>query len=403
MKILFLTDNFPPETNAPAARTFDHCSEWVKAGAEVTVITCNPNFPQGKLYKGYKNCRNEEVIRGIRVIRVKTFIAENSGFFTRILDYISFAIMAFFAGISVKTDVIIATSPQFFTTFSAFFLSILKRKPWIFELRDLWPESIVSVGILKKGLAYKILENIELFLYKKARRVVAVTNSFKRNLTARGIDPDKIDVITNGVNSELFYPSEKDENLIRELNLQNKIVIGYIGTHGLAHGLDFILKCFKKVSNEKIHLLMIGDGAEKQNLMNQAKSSALSNVTFLPSVPKELIHKYIALTDITLVPLKRKDTFKTVIPSKIFEASAMQKPILLGVEGEAKEIIEKYNAGLAYIPEDETNFLDSLTKMTEDKAMYKKYQEGCKNMAKDFDRKILAKKMFEIIRSVGEC
>lgn len=399
MKILFLSDNFPPETNAPATRTMEHCKEWVKKGAEVTIITCAPNFPKGKVYDGYENKRSEELIDGIRVIRVKTFIAANAGFVRRILDYMSFAFMSFFAGLPIKTDIIVATSPQFFTTFSGCLLSFFKRKPWIFELRDLWPESIITVGAMKKGVAYKILEKIELFLYRRAKKVIPVTQSFKRNLIGRGIDPNKIEVVTNGSNIELFKPMEKDGKLLHNLGLEDKIVVGYIGTHGMAHALDFILNCFSKITDQKIHLLMIGDGAKKQSLVEHAKSLGLKNVTFLDPVQKENIPEYISITDITLAPLKRSDTFKTVIPSKIFEAAAMKKPILLGVEGESKEIIERYNAGIAYIPEDERSFLEALSEMVNDKAQYAEYQKGCEQMAHDFDRKLLADKMLEIIKS----
>jgi len=342
MKILFITDNFPPEVNAPATRTIEHCKEWIKNGAEITVITCFPNFPRGKVFEGYKNqWKQIEEMDGIQVIRIWTYIAPNAGFLKRILDYFSFAFTSFIAGLHVKTDVIVATSPQFFTTISGFLLSFFKRKPWIFELRDLWPESIITVGAMKKGFIYHVLEKIELFLYKKSSVVVPVTNSFKRNLISRGINEKKIKVVTNGSNMELFKPAEKNIELLEELGLKNKFILGYIGTHGMAHGLKFILDCMKKQENEKIHLLMIGEGAEKKDLLAHAEKLNLKNVTFLDPVPKEYISKYISITDVTLVPLKKCDTFKTVIPSKIFESAAMKKPILLGVEGETKEIIEK--------------------------------------------------------------
>ena len=153
MRILFLTDNFPPEVNAPASRTYDHAKEWVKAGHDVTVITCFPNFPKGEVYDGYRNkLYQREQVDGINVIRVWSYIAANKGFFKRTLDFISFSITSFIAGLFVKTDVIVATSPQFFTALSGRTLSFWKRKPWVMEVRDLWPESIKTVGAMKDNL-----------------------------------------------------------------------------------------------------------------------------------------------------------------------------------------------------------------------------------------------------------
>jgi len=401
MRILFITDNFPPEVNAPATRTYEHILQWQKMGAEVTVITCAPNFPQGKVYDGYKNkLYQSEIIDGINVIRVWSYIARNEGFIKRILDYVSFSFTAFWAGLFKKTDIIIATSPQFFTTLTAFWLSIFKFKPWVFELRDLWPESIVAVGAMKKGFAIKMFEKLELFLYKRAVKIVSVTHSFKENLIRRGISQDKIEVVTNGANMEKFKPVPKNTELANKLGLEGKFVFGYIGTHGMAHGLDFILNCASEISDKNIHFLFIGDGAAKSELIAQKEKLNLKNVTFLDPVSKDEVAEYISITDAALVPLKKSDTFKTVIPSKIFESAAMGKPILLGVEGESKGIIDKYNAGLCFEPENKTDFLGKVTEITNNKENYTSFINGCAALAEDFDRKKLAENMYSII---SEC
>ncbi len=176
MKILFLTDNFPPEVNAPATRTFEHCREWVKAGAEVTVITCFPNFPGGKIYQGYKNkFFRKENIEGINVVRVWTYVTANKGIIRRTLDYLSFGIASFFSGLFLPGEIIIATSPQFFTAVSGGVLSLLKRKRFIFEVRDLWPESIVGVDVMKENFIISFLSWIEKLLYRRAWKIVVVS------------------------------------------------------------------------------------------------------------------------------------------------------------------------------------------------------------------------------------
>jgi hypothetical protein len=403
MKIFFITDNFPPEVNAPATRTYEHIKEWIKdKDIEVTIITCVPNFPHGKVYEGYKNkFYQKEYIDGIEVIRVWSYIASNSGFVKRVLDYISFAVMAFFVGLFQKQDLIIATSPQFFTTWTAWSLSKIKRKPWIFELRDLWPESIKTVGVMKQGKVIDILEKIELKLYKSSDKVVAVTDAFKKNLISRGIDKNKVEVVTNGSNLDLFFPREKDNKLLNQLNLKNKFIVGYIGTHGMAHSLDFIVKSISKIKDDSIHFLFIGDGAMKKTIINIAKELELKKITFLDPIKKRDVPKYLSICDVSLAPLKKEDNFKTVIPSKIFEASAMQKPTLLGVEGQAQEIIEKYGAGICFEPENEKDFLEKIDLLRKED-IYKKCQEGCEKLAMEFDRKKLANKMLQIIKEVGE-
>lgn len=403
MKILFITDNFPPEVNAPATRTYEHCVEWVRQGADVKVITCVPNFPHGNIYDGYKNkFYQKENIDGIEVIRVWSYITANNGFFKRVIDYFSFAFMAFWVGLFQKYDIIVATSPQFFTTWAAWGISKIRRKPWIFELRDIWPESIRTVGAMKQNRILDLLEKIELGLYKDADKVVAVTKGFKGNLIKRGIDEKKIEVVTNGSNLDLFCSCEKDYALLKSLNLENKFIIGYIGTHGMAHSLDFIVQSISKIDDPDIHFLFIGDGAMKSKIIKMASELSLKNITFLEPIAKDEVPRYLSIIDVSLAPLIKSNTFKTVIPSKIFEASAMQKPTLLGVEGLAQEIIKNYNAGVCFEPENEMDFIDKVNLLKNDQILYAHYQEGCKQLAHKYDRKELASKMLNIIVRVLE-
>jgi len=403
MKILFITDNFPPEVNAPATRTYEHCKEWMESGADITVITCFPNFPYGKIYESYDHKNRfykKENIDGIEVIRVWSYISSNKGFFKRIIDYFSFSFSAFFIGLFQKHDIIVATSPQFFTTWTAWGLSKIKQKPWIFELRDIWPESIHSVGAIKHQRILKFLEKIELGLYKDADAVIAVTDGFKENLISRGIEANKISVVTNGANTDLFNIKNKDIEILKQLNLEDKFIVGYIGTHGMAHSLDFIINCISKIEDPLIHFLFIGDGAMKQTIVNLSQKLNIKNITFLDPIKKEDVPRYLSIIDVSLAPLKKSDTFKSVIPSKIFEASAMKKPTLLGVEGEAQKIIEKYNAGICYVPEDERDFLDKLFILKNDREKYISFQDGCLGLASAFNRRRLARKMLNILNNI---
>lgn len=393
MRILFLTDNFPPEVNAPATRTYEHCREWVREGADVTVITCAPNFPEGKVYKGYKNkLIQRETIDGIKVIRVWTYITANEGFVKRILDYLSFMVAAFFTGLTVKTDVIIATSPQFFTAVAGRWLSFWKRKRWIMEVRDLWPESITAVGATKRNIAIRFFEWLEKRMYKSASQIVVVTDSFAKSIVEKhGVDPKKITVVKNGANLELYQPQAKNEKILAELGLKNKFIIGYIGTHGMAHSLDFVLRTAKHCSDPNIHFILIGAGAKRKELLALKEELNLTNVTMLEAITKNEVKEYTSILDVGLVNLKNSETFKSVIPSKIFELAAMHKPILLGVRGESAEIVESYNIGLTFEPENENDLLDKIE-------LIKQSTFNFDRLVEDFDRKNLASKMLKILQ-----
>ena len=400
MKILFLTDNFPPEVNAPATRTYEHCVKWIELGHKVTVITCFPNFPKGKVFEGYTNkLYQKENIDGITVIRVWSYITENNGFAKRIIDYISFALTSFLFGLFVKTDLIIATSPQFFTAISGRILSFFKGKPWVMEVRDLWPDSIAAVGSMNKSsMPFKILKKIEHHLYLSASKIVVVTDSFKKYVIKdHQITPEKVGVFKNGVLISNFKkPKPNDLMTLKEsLGLKNKIVISYLGTHGLAHGLKFILESISKISNPDLHFLFIGDGAEKKNLIKYSKTFHSKNFTFIESVTKSEVPLYIDISDYSLVNLKKSDEFKNVIPSKIFENIAMYKPILLGVEGESKKLIDDYGVGVCFEPENKESFLNALNDIQ--KLDRESFKVNCNKMLVDFDRNNIAENLIKFI------
>lgn len=348
MKILLLTDNFYPETNAAASRTYERACYWVKAGHQVTVLTSAPNFPQGKVYKGYKNkWYQRETLDGIDVVRVKTFMVPNEGAFLRTIDFLSYMVMAFTVGLfQKKADVVVASSPQFFTAVAGWGVAALKRKPFAFELADLWPASIHAVGAVKPGLGLRLIEKLELFLYRRAKVIVALTQAFKKDLVSRGIKTKKIHVVPNGVDLERFKPEPASPTLVSKYDLANELVLGYLGNHGPAQNLSNIIEAAECLESLEVQFLLVGDGAEKKHLVKSVKDKKLSNVQFIASQPKANMPQYWALCNIALVHLKNDPVFGTVIPSKLFEAMAMGLPILLvSPEGEAADIIRDEQVG----------------------------------------------------------
>ena len=404
MRILFISDNFPPEFNAPASRTYEHARYWVKWGHEVTVITCAPNFPDGKLIDGYKNKWHQtEYMDGIKVVRVKTFITTNEGIFHRILDYLSFMLCSFFSGLTKKKpDLIIATSPQLFSAISGWLLSLFRGVPFIFELRDLWPASILAVGAMQKNIFIPVLERIELFLYHQAEIIVALTESFKKDLIRRGIPEKKIHIIPNGADTRIFIPRAKDEELLNQLKLNGKFIIGYIGTHGMAQGLDSVLNAAVQLkSNPSIHFLFMGSGAEKQFLLKMSKNLNLPNVTFIHSQPRSETPNFWSICDVALVHLKDHPVFKTVIPSKIFEAMAMGIPLLLAIpDGEASSIIQNNGSGYWVNPEDPAKLCEAIDYLYNNPEQLLKFKEAGLTASTSFSREKRAKEMISVFNFV---
>ena len=406
MHILFLTDNFPPEVNAPASRTHEHGRQWVAAGEQVTVITCAPNFPGGRLLAGYRNrLWQEEQIDGMRVIRVWSYITANEGFVRRVLDYISYMLMAFVAALFVRrVDIVVATSPQFFTAVAGWAVGEVKRVPFVFELRDLWPESIKAVGAMKESAVIRWLERLELFLYRRAALIVAVTHSFRETLVRRGVDGGKIEVITNGVDIERFTSRPKDEALEREFGLQGCFVAGYIGTHGMAHALETLLSAMQQLRKNEagrdMRLLLLGDGARKAALREEAARLGLADVVrFVDTVPKEQVARYWSLLDVSIIHLRRSELFTTVIPSKLFECMGMGIPVLHGVAGESAAIVRNEGCGLVFEPENVAQLVQGLLALKNDRAEHARLRAAALTAAPRYDRGVLASRMLALLRA----
>jgi len=370
MKILFLSENFPPETNAAATRVYERAVYWAKWGHQVTVITTAPNFPHGILFDGYQNhWKQTEDMDDIRVVRVKTYISANRGVVRRSLDFLSFFVTGTLAGwAEPRPDVVAATSPQFFAAVAGWAIGTARRIPFVFELGDLWPTSISAVGAMKKGVALGLMEKVELFLYHRSARVVALTQAFKRNLIARGIAADKVAVVLNGVDLPRYAPRDRDAALAEEWGLTDKFVAGYVGTHGMAHGLMNVLDAAEILRPmEGIRFLFAGVGAERDMLIDAVRARGLENIVFLPAQPKDAMPAVWSLCDVALVHLRDLPAFAEVIPSKIFEAMAMGLPILLAApKGEAGDIIEGHGAGRWVAPEAPEELAAAVRALAED-------------------------------------
>ena len=359
MRILYISQYFPPEMGAPAARAFELASHWAAAGHEVTVLTGFPNHPTGVVPRQYRDRIRKLVVRekidGVDVVRTWLFPLPNRKTYERMLNYTSFCLSAALTGHFLsRPDVVIATSPQLLVGLSGWFLTRCKRVPFVFEVRDLWPESLAAVGMGESNsLLYRVLARIAGFLYRHSDHIVVVTPAFEDYLVQHWRVPrEKISVIENGVETRLFAPASAAP-LRRELGAEGKFVVSYIGTMGMAHGLQTIIQAAAHLrdTNPEILFLMVGEGAEKRRMMTIALDHNLRNLRFVDQQPHEKIPSYICASDVCLVLLKKADVFKTVIPSKMLEFMSCARPIILGVEGQARKILEEARGGITIEPE----------------------------------------------------
>jgi glycosyltransferase involved in cell wall biosynthesis len=405
MHILFLTHYFPPEVNAPAARTHENARRWVKAGHKVTVITCAPNHPSGIVYHGYENkwCQWDEK-DGVKVLRVKTYLSPNKGVGNRSLNYLSYLFSAIvFCRLVKHVDLVVSTSPQFFCGLSGYFVSRLHRCPWVVEIRDLWPESIHAVGAVRAGGVIRLLELIELFLYRKPNHIIALTTAFKRHIVNKGIPPEKIDIVTNGADLEQFSPLPKENGFRETHDLKGKFITSYAGTFGMAHALETVLKAAEILkSYPQIKFMLVGDGAERETLIRRKREMGLENVLMLPQQRKEVIPGILAASDVCMVLLRKTELFKTVIPSKIFEAMAMERPIILGVDGESREIVEGSGSGIFIEPEDAKQLAQTVLEMSRNTAWAENLgKAGGEFVRKHYSRDKLAMEYLDVLKTVA--
>jgi glycosyltransferase involved in cell wall biosynthesis len=409
VRILYLSQYFPPEMGAPAARVHELSREWAALGHDVTVLTGFPQHPTGVIPPEYRGqlVRREE-LDGIRVLRAPIYATANRGRVRRSLSYLSYALSASVLGpwLTRRPEVLIATSPQLLTAAAGAALSTLFRVPFVFEVRDLWPQSIVEVGALAAGSpAVKALEVLERALYGQADRIVAVTDSFVGALAQRGVPREKVRVITNGVDLSLFQARPRDEKLRAELGVgPDDFLSLYVGTHGMAHGLGTLLAAATQLRHEsRFRFVLVGEGADKPALVEQARRERLTSVTFKDKQPRGSIAALLAACDTSLVLLKDRPLFRTVLPSKIFEIMGAARPVVLAVEGEARQlVVERAGAGLFVPPENPDALVSALRTLAKNPAGAAAMgQRGRSFVEAHFSRPALARRYLTVLEELA--
>ena len=409
MKILYLSQYYPPEMGAPAARASELAQHWATGGHQVSVLTGFPNHPTGVVPEEWRprlrRLAYREAAGGVTVYRTWLWPLPNRKAHERMRNYASFCLSAALRGLTIpRPDVIVASSPQLLVGLSGWWLSFAKQVPFVFEVRDLWPESLVAVGAgSQDSLLHTALAKIAGFLYEHSDRVVVVTQAFRDHLIAHWqVAAEKIAVVENGVETDLFCPAPA--NLTAEvrhnLGAETRFLVCYIGTMGMAHGLETLLDAAAQLQMQKseVLFLLIGEGAEKERIQDLARSRNLSNVRFLNQHPREKIPLFISSSNACLVLLKKTDIFKTVIPTKMLEFMSCERPVILAVEGQAQQIVEDAGAGIVIEPENATALVQAINQLAADRDLGVNLgRKGRAFIVKNFSRSRTAARYIDVL------
>jgi colanic acid biosynthesis glycosyl transferase WcaI len=400
-RILIVTDRYIPEVSAASTRLHAHATRWLQAGHDVQVLTCVPNFPRGVPFPGYRNrWYQSERVDGVLIHRVKTYMAPNTGKYRRAVDYFSFPVSAWLMARRIPVpDVIIASSPPITVALIAQMLARRFRKPWVFEVRDLWPASIRAVGAAKGGIL-GLIERYELNLYRGAAATIVLTQSFSDDITARGISPERINVVTNGVDLEPFRMAPDKGAARAALGLpKDKLLVGFVGTVGLAQGAATFAKAADRLRHRgDVHFVCWGEGADRPKVIRMVEDMGLQNIEFRDFLPAERVPTILSALDVGTVLLKNDPVFETVIPSKIFELLAAGLPIAACVKGEARRLIEGSGGGVCVDPEDDSGLAQVIAGFADQSTTRSRYaQAGRRFIESAYSRDKLAGEALEVL------
>lgn len=395
---------------APAARAVELARHWVKMGQDVTVLTGFPNHPTGFVPPEWRSrmrrCVYRETVDGVKVVRTWLLPFPNRKAYERMLNYSSFCVSAALSGLSIeRPDVVIATSPQLLVGLSGWWISRWKRSPLVFEVRDLWPESLAAVGAGAEGsVLHRTLGAVAGFLYRKASQIAVVTPAFQTHLIQHwAIPAKKLSIVENGVETDLFSPANVDSNLRKELGAEGRFLVCYVGTMGMAHALDTVIEAAKQLRTvfPEAMLLLVGEGADKERIRALAESEGLSNLRFVDQQARERIPAFINASDVCLVLLKKTELFKTVIPTKMLEFMSCGRPVILGVDGQARQIVEDAQGGIVIEPENADALVSAIQRLADDPKLRQQLGDsGRAYIVERYSRRKTAELYLDVLRSV---
>ncbi len=398
MHILLIHQAFASINEAGGTRHYEMAKYFVSLGHKVTIISSQINYLTGKkiLAGESKNLADDN----LQIIRTYTYPTFHKSFFHRLIGFFSFMVSSFIAGMRVKkVDLVWGTSPPIFQGWTAWLISFLKNKPFLFEVRDLWPAFAVAVGVLKNKLIIKLSETLEKFLYRRADCVVVNSPGYINHVNQRG--SKRTELIPNGADLKMFQNTTLSD-LITTQMVDGKFIVLYAGAHGMSNDLNIVLDAaYQLRENKMIHFVFVGDGKEKTKLMNYAGQLKLENVTWIASVPKEEMGNILGHADVGLAILKPIELYKTTYPNKVFDYMAAGLPVLLAIDGVIRDVVEKANAGVFAQPGNVDDIVNKINSLYDDKDKLNEYSRNGQNyIQENFNREKLSKALLEIMEEL---
>jgi colanic acid biosynthesis glycosyl transferase WcaI len=352
VRFLILTQYFPPEVGAPQVRLQAFARALKRNGHHVEIVTAMPNHLTGRILDGYRRkFYVTEDLDGSTVRRTWIFAATGAGG-ARIINYLSFMVTCLFGMFrSARPDYVFVESPPLFLGVPGWFYCALRRTRMIFNVADLWPDSVRALGVINSKALISLAGALERWIYSRARFVNAVTTGIQRGLIKKGVPEPKVLFLPNGVDTTLFTPRDPDLELLRQLGLNGSRVFLYAGTHGLAQDLDTIVAAAALLQGTSARFLFVGDGPTKRQLEQTVEQRRLKNVVFVGMQPLNEMPRFFSLAFASIAPLRKRELFKGARPSKIFPSLASGVPVIFCGEGEAADLLVKHSAGIAVEPE----------------------------------------------------
>lgn len=405
MRLLFVTHYFPPEVGATQSRLGEVTAALARRGHHVTVIAPFPHYPDGRVPNSYRGSliRREER-DGVHVVRTWVLAVPNSAVLRRTLDYASFAATAIGAARAAgPADLVIGETPPLPAALAGYAISRLARCPFVCNVADLWVSSAVAIGALRRPAAIRTGRLLERFVYNRSACVTAVTEGVRAALEHGGIPAEKLHVIPNGVDTRRFHPTIDGSRWRSRLAKPDELLVVYAGNHGLAQGLGVVLESARLLRDTRnVRIVLVGDGAEKTALKAQATRQALSNVVFVPPQPFEAMPELLAAADVCIAVLRKDDVFRSAVPSKLFEAMAVARPVVIAADGEAAMLVERAHAGLAVRPGSPEALAGALCRVHDDPDLRRRLGEsGRRFVEAEHDRERLVDAYERLYRSLG--
>lgn len=405
MKLLLIHQAFVSPHEAGGTRHYEFAQRCLDSDIDFTIVASNLSYLTGKSAVESKGLVTEQTVDGVRVLRAYTYPSLHRSFFWRIITFLSFMVTSVWAGLRAgPVDVVMGTSPPIFQAVSAWLVALLRRRPFLLEVRDLWPEFGIDMGVLTNPTLIKLARWLEMFLYQRAAHFIVNSPAYRDYLITKGVAQEKITLIPNGVDPTMFDPQDTGEAIRQEFDLDGKFVATYAGALGLANDIPTILQAAKQLEeNSHICILLVGDGKERKNLEELSADLKLTNVIFTGSRPKSEMKAFLAASDVGVATLLDIPMFKTTYPNKVFDYMAAGRPTILGIDGVIREVVEAADGGVFVQPGDVDALAQALLQLSEDPERVQQMGASARQYVEaHFNRADHAEQFVDLIEHMGQ-